>query len=238
MATEKALDRSLDAANSRMRSDWGKMGKLRGGCLALLSMAMFPIRASALDADCTLCQSAHGIEEKVFAVSAGQVGLMGWNWKCSNPAMTNSARTTFELRLPRGFAFIDAAFGDPSSFKTVPLPDGGSSVTFRAAEKFNGVVPGREYTSWNMLGVLIESTGPVGTSGSLEIRVFKDGELASNVETTRLETIEPIRVARPRRCRYAIMPGGLYDDFQTTRARERYIDFAATCGMSWRMTGW
>ena len=214
-----------------------KMGKSWVASLAVLSMAMFPMHVSALDATTlyTVCQSAHGIEEKVFAVSAGQAGLIGWNWKCSDLAMTNSTRTTFELRLPRGFAFLDAAFGDPSSFTTEPLPDGGSSVTFRAAEKFNGVVPGREYTSWNMLGVLIESTGSVGTSGSLEIRVFRDGELASNVETTRLETVEAIHAARPHRCRYGMCVGGLYDDFQTSRARERYIDFAATCGMSWRI---
>ena len=81
----------------------GKMGKSWVASLAVLSMAVFPIQASAQDAGCTLCQSAHGIEEKVFAVSSGQAGLMAWNWKCSDLAMANSARTTFEIRLPRGF---------------------------------------------------------------------------------------------------------------------------------------
>ena len=207
---------------------------------ALLCFAVpFAVCSHAFASDATgfysVRQSAHGLEEKVFAVSFGQAGLMVWNWKCADPEQADSARTTFELRLPHGFAFLDAAFGDPSSFKTTTSPDGGSIVTFEAAEKFNGALCGKNFTSWNTLGVLVESTGPVGTSGDFEIRVFKDGELASNVETTRLETVEPIRVARPRRCRYGVCIGGLYDDFQTTRAREPYIDFVADCGMSWRI---
>lgn len=70
-----------------------------------MSMAMFPMHVSALDATTlyTVCQSANGSEEKVVVVSAGQAGLIGWNWKCSDLAMANSARTTFEIRLPRGF---------------------------------------------------------------------------------------------------------------------------------------
>ena len=209
----------------------GRLSRLGGVFLAVLLAT-----ASAVGAPFyTLCQSGHGIEKKSFAVSAGQAGLMVWNWKCTAPEQVDSARTTFEIRMPRGFAFLDAAFGDPSSFKTVPSPEGGSIVTFKAAAKFNGALVGKEFSSWNTLGVLVESTGPVGTTGNFEIRVFRDGELASDAEVTRLETVEPIHVARPRRCRYGMSIGGLYDDFQTTRARERYIDFVAACGLSWRI---
>ena len=192
--------------------------------------------ASAMGAPAFMVrQAAHGLEEKVFAVSEGQVGLIGWNWKCEDPAQAGSDRISFEIRIPRGFAFVDAAFGDPASFTVAPCPDGGSAVTFKAANRFNGVVPGKAYNAWNLLGALIESTGTIGATGNLELRVFKDGTLVSNVETTRLETVAAIHVARPKRCRYGMIPSTLYDDFQTRRARERYIDFAAACGLSWRI---
>ena len=202
--------------NSRQKKVYQKeVQKVDRVSFGSVIVAFWVATASAMGAPFyTLCQSGHGIEKKSFAVSAGQAGLMVWNWKCADPKQADSARTTFEIRMPRGFAFLDAAFGDPSSFKTTPSPEGGSIVTFKAAAKFNGALVGKEFNGWNTLGVLVESTGPVGTFGNLEIRVFRDGELASAAEVTRLETVEPIHVARPRRCRYGMCVGSLYDDFQ------------------------
>ena len=176
----------------------------------------------------TIRLSPAQLMDNSFALSAGQVGQLTWEWRKDLDDAFDPKDSEFRLAIPAGFEFVGDTFARTAD--VARRPDGSSVVTFTVTDRL--YVPTKRMITWSKPAVVLRATGAAGTEGTMSLSAWRQGKKTGDSGKIRLFTIPAVRTASPERYLFAAMPGASQTlNFRQEEACAAYARFLTDIGV-------
>ena len=142
-----------------------------------------------------------GMLDRIFALAPGQPGSMAFVLKNEPDVKIESLH--LRLTLPKGFRVLDV--GNTMRLISGKTEQDGSTTFLIDITSFRNTIQKDRYNTWNIPAVLVETDLKPGETLYPASYQFFCGDYRSVPESFRLQVLEPVKAAAPRRFRSAGM---------------------------------